>query len=131
MKRLPNLPDNGCVPLAERELHIPSQRKAWQAGGIMLLSAGAAALAGFSGWPLPSHWACWHQWFYARYRHAVYEAVDRPAVVLAALMPVAGATETTGTADPTARSVLDHLAQGNAIVGLGLILVVTMRSCRT
>ena len=58
---------------------------------------------------------------------AVYEAVDWPVVVLlAALMPVAGAMETTGTADLIARFMLDHLAQGNAVLGLGLILVVTM-----
>ena len=41
-------------------------------------------------------------------------------------MPVAGAMETTGTADLIARFMLDHLAQGNAVLGLGLILVVTM-----
>lgn len=119
--------DNGCVPLAERELHIPSQRKAWQAGGIMLLSVGAAAL----GW-LPAAIAfalgvLASMVLRTVSPRAVYEAVDWPVVVLlAALMPVAGAMETTGTADLIARFMLDHLAQGNAIVGLGLILVVTM-----
>ena len=119
--------DNGCVPLAERELHIPSQRKAWQAGGIMLLSVGAAAL----GW-LPAAIAfalgvLASMVLRTVSPRAVYEAVDWPVVVLlAALMPVAGAMETTGTADLIARFMLDHLAQGNAVLGLGLILVVTM-----
>ena len=34
--------------------------------------------------------------------------------------------ETTGTANVMARFMLEHLAQGNAVLGLGLILVVTM-----
>jgi di/tricarboxylate transporter len=58
---------------------------------------------------------------------AVYEAVDWPVIVLlAALLPVAGAMASTGTADLLARFMLDHLAQGNAVLGLVLILVVTM-----
>jgi di/tricarboxylate transporter len=57
----------------------------------------------------------------------VYDAVDWPVIVLlAALMPVAGAMVTTGTADLIARHMLDNVAQGHAVVGLALILVVTM-----
>ena len=119
--------DNGCVPLAERQLHMPSQRKAWQAGIIMLLSVGAAAL----GW-LPAAIAfalgvLASMALRTVSPRAVYEAVDWPVVVLlAALLPVAGAMETTGTANLMARFMLEHLAQGNAVLGLGLILVVTM-----
>jgi di/tricarboxylate transporter len=47
-------------------------------------------------------------------------------VLLAALIPVAGAMETTGTADLIARVLLDHVAQGHAVGALVLILVVTM-----
>ena len=47
-------------------------------------------------------------------------------LVLAALIPVAGALQTTGTADIIARVLIDNVAQGHAIVGLVLILVVTM-----
>ena len=47
-------------------------------------------------------------------------------VLLAALIPVAGAMQTTGTADLIARVLLENVAQGHAIVGLALILVVTM-----
>lgn len=119
--------DNGCVPLAERQLHMPSQRKAWQAGIIMLLSVGAAAL----GW-LPAAIAfalgvLASMALRTVSPRAVYEAVDWPVVVLlAALLPVAGAMESTGTANLMARFMLEHLAQGNAVLGLGLILVVTM-----
>jgi di/tricarboxylate transporter len=57
----------------------------------------------------------------------VYNAVDWPVIVLlGALIPVAGAMETTGAADLIARLLLEHLAQGHAVIALGLILVVTM-----
>jgi Di- and tricarboxylate transporters len=59
---------------------------------------------------------------------AVYEAIDWAGwvVLLGALIPVAGAMQATGTADLIARVLLDHVAQGNAVVGLATILVVTM-----
>src|SRR5690606_29468355 len=57
----------------------------------------------------------------------VYDAVDWPGVVLlAALIPGAGAMATTGAADLLARRLLDGVAQGQAVVALALILVVTM-----
>jgi di/tricarboxylate transporter len=57
----------------------------------------------------------------------IYEAVDWPVIVLlAALIPVAGAMATTGAADLIARLLLEEVARGNAILALVLILVVTM-----
>ena len=47
-------------------------------------------------------------------------------IPLGALIPVAGAMASTGTADLIARVLLDSVAQGHAVVGLALILVVTM-----
>jgi len=56
-----------------------------------------------------------------------YESVDWPVIVLlAALMPVAAAIETTGTADVIARVLLEHIAGGSAIFALVALLVVTM-----
>ncbi len=46
---------------------------------------------------------------------AVYDAIDWPVIVLlGALIPVAGAMESTGTADLIARFLMDHVAQGHA-----------------
>jgi di/tricarboxylate transporter len=57
----------------------------------------------------------------------VYTAIDWPVIVLlAALIPVAGAMDSTGAADLIARFLLDNVAQGQAVIGLALILVVTM-----
>ncbi len=119
--------DNGCVPLAERELRIPDRRKAIGAGIIMALAVGGAAFGllpaaiSFAGGVLallalritPAR--------------AVYESIDWPIIVLlAALIPVAGAMESSGAADLIAHMMLDNIAQGHAVVGLTLILVITM-----
>jgi di/tricarboxylate transporter len=58
---------------------------------------------------------------------SVYEAIDWPVIVLlGALIPVAGAMESTGTADLIAQFLLERVAQGHPILGLALLLVVTM-----
>ena len=119
--------DFGCVPLAERELRIPDRGKAISASLIMLAAVAVAALG-----LLPSAVA-----FAAGVLasmalrtvppRAVYEAVDWPVIVLlAALLPVAGAMQSTGAADLLARLLLDTLAQGDAVLGLALILLSTM-----
>ncbi len=57
----------------------------------------------------------------------VYTAIDWPVIVLlAALIPVAGAMEQTGAADVMARFLVETVAQGNAIAALAVILIVTM-----
>jgi di/tricarboxylate transporter len=45
---------------------------------------------------------------------------------LAALIPVAGAMQSTGTADLIARFLLQTVAQGHGVVALALILVLSM-----
>ncbi len=119
--------DNGCVPLAKRELRIPDRRKAWKAGIIMAAAVGAAAFGllpaaiSFTLGVLAS------MALRTVSPRSVYGAVDWPVIVLlGALMPVAGAMESSGTADLIARFLLDRVAQGNAVVGLALILIVSM-----
>ncbi|UCE32075.1 MAG: anion permease [Burkholderiales bacterium] len=119
--------DTGSVPLAERELRIPSRRKAIAATAIMVLAIATAALGllpaavSFAAGVLAS------MVLRTVPPSSAYQAVDWPVVVLlAALIPVAGAMEATGTADLIARVLLDGVAQGHAIVALTLILVVTM-----
>jgi len=119
--------DYGCVPLAARELRLPDRRQAFSAAAIMLLAvAGAAfgllpAAVSFALGVLAS------MVFGSVPPRTVYQAIDWPVIVLlGALLPVAGAMAATGTADLIARLLLDHLARGEAVVGLALILVVTM-----
>jgi di/tricarboxylate transporter len=119
--------DNGCVPLAQRNLHIPDKRKAWKAGIIMVLAVAVAALGllpasiSFAIGVLAS------MAFRTLPLRAVYESIDWPVVVLlSALIPVAGAMESTGTANLITRLIIEEVAHGNAIIGLTLILVITM-----
>jgi di/tricarboxylate transporter len=118
---------SGCVPLAERELRIPDRRRALVAGAIMALAIGGAAFGlvpaavSFAAGVLAS------MAFRTVPPRAAYDAIDWPVIVLlAALIPVAGAMETTGAADLVARVLLEQVAQGHAVVALALVLIVTM-----
>ncbi|MFP2770488.1 SLC13 family permease [Oceanisphaera sp. KMM 10153] len=117
----------GCVPLAERELRIPDKRMALMATGIMAASVAAAAFGllpaavAFAAGVLAS------MVLRTVPPRSVYTAVDWPVVVLlGALIPVAEAMESTGTAQLIANLLLNEVAQGHAVVALVLILVVTM-----
>ncbi len=117
----------GCVPLAQRSLRIPDNAQALKASAIMAAAIGAAAFG-----IMPAAVAFAIGVLLAMVTRVVaprnvYDAVDWPVIVLlAALIPVATAMETTGTADLLARFLLNWVAQGNAIIALGLILIITM-----
>ncbi|MEH6491468.1 SLC13 family permease [Halopseudomonas sp.] len=117
----------GCVPLAPRSILIPDRRKALYAVSIML---GAIALAAFGILPAAvAFMAGVLGYMLTRVipLRRIYEAVDWPIIVLlAALMPMAAAMADTGAADLLAQTLLQHFAQGNAIIALTLMLVVTM-----
>ncbi|PSJ16534.1 SLC13 family permease [Nitrosomonas supralitoralis] len=119
--------DFGCVPLANRELHIPDKRKALIAGGIMAAAVGGAA---FGLLPAAISFALGvlaSMVFHIIAPRAVYDAIDWPVIVLlGALIPVAGVLDSTGTADLMARFMIDNIVQGHAIMGLALILIITM-----
>jgi di/tricarboxylate transporter len=119
--------NSACVPLAQRELRIPDKRKALMATGIMVVSVAVAALGllpaavSFAAGVLAS------MALRTVPLRSVYEAVDWPVVVLlGALLPVAGAMQSTGAADFIARLLLENVAQGNALVGLAVIMITTM-----
>ena len=119
--------DNGCIPLAERELHIPDRNKAAAASLIMVASVAAAAFAllptaiAFSAGVLAS------MALRTVPLRSVYDAIDWPVIVLlGALMPVAAVMESTGTATLIAEFLMQHIAQGSGPLALGLILILTM-----
>jgi di/tricarboxylate transporter len=119
--------DGGCVPLAARSLRIPDRRKALLSVAIMLLAVGGAA---FGLLPAAISFAAGVLASMALRTvplRAVYEAIDWPVIVLlGALIPVAGAIETTGTAELLARWLIEVVSQGHAVAALVVILVVTM-----
>ncbi|GAA0698826.1 SLC13 family permease [Marinobacterium maritimum] len=119
--------DHGCIPLAERELHLPERGKALAASLIMLATVAAAAFAllptaiAFAAGVLAS------MALRTVPLRSVYEAIDWPVIILlGALMPVASVMESTGTATLVAELMMQHLAQGRTLVALGLILILTM-----
>jgi len=119
--------DTGCVPLAERELRLPDKRRALTATAIM-----AAAIAATASGLVPAAVS-----FAAGVLatmltdvvplRRVYNAIDWSVIVLlAALLPVAGALSTTGAADLIAHALMENVAQGSPIIALTVILIVTM-----
>ncbi|MDO8909856.1 MAG: SLC13 family permease [Pseudohongiella sp.] len=119
--------DFNCVPLAERDIRVPVKGHALAAVGIFLI---AILLTAFSVLPVAVSFAA-AVLAYMALRivppRSVYQAVDWPVIVLlGALLPIAHAMAETGTADLLATVLLDSLAQGNPVVALVLVLVVTM-----
>jgi len=116
-----------CIPLAARSISIPDKRKASLAAAIMALAIGGAA---FGLLPAAISFATGVLAFMLLGvipLRRLYEAIDWPVIVLlGALIPVAMAMESSGTADLLARTLLARVAQGNSIIALALILVVTM-----
>jgi Trk K+ transport system NAD-binding subunit len=118
---------SGCVPLAQRALRIPNRRKAILASVVMAFAVGGAA---FGLLPAAVSFAAGVLASMALRTvppRSVYEAIDWPVIVLlGALIPVAGAMESTGAAALIANALLEGVAQGHAVYALVLILVVTM-----
>ncbi|SLN64265.1 SLC13 family permease [Roseisalinus antarcticus] len=119
--------DTGCVPLGVRDLRIPDKRLAAVAGGIML---GAIGLATFGLLPAAAAFALGvlaSMLFRTVPPRQVYTSIDWPVVVLlAALIPVAGAMQSTGTADLLSRLLVDTVARGNPVAALAVVLVTAM-----
>lgn len=119
--------DAGCVPLGERELRIPDKRMAVVAGVIMLGAIGIVTLGllpapvGFALGVLAS------MLLRTVPLRQIYTAIDWPIIVLlAALIPVAGAMQTTGAADELARFLVETIAQSNPVAALVVVLITTM-----
>jgi di/tricarboxylate transporter len=119
--------DTGCVPLGERELRIPNKRMAIIAGAIMLGAIGIVTLgllpaaAAFALAVLAS------MLLRTVPLRQIYTAIDWPVIVLlGALIPVAGAMQTTGAADLLARFLVETIAQGNPVAALAVVLITTM-----
>ena len=119
--------DYGCVPLAKRELKIPDMKQALFAATIMLAAVAGAA---FGLLPAPISFALGvlaSMVFKTVPPRSVYSVIDWPVIVLlAALIPVAGAMESTGTAELIASLLMEYIAQGNAVVALSMVLIITM-----
>lgn len=119
--------DTGCVPLGERELRIPDKRKAIIAGVIMLGSIGMVTLGLLPVAPAFALGVLASMVLRTVPLRRLYTSVDWPVIVLlAALLPVADAMQSTGAANQLAVFLVDAIAQGNPTVALAVVLVTTM-----
>jgi len=117
----------GCAPLAARALRAPDRRKMILACTAMAIAIGVTALDLLPAAISFLLGVVLLMLFRVLPLRKLYEAVDWPVIVLlAALLPVAQATESTGAAQLIAELLMDDVAQGNAIVALTLVLLVTM-----
>jgi di/tricarboxylate transporter len=115
------------VPLAQRDIRMPGSGRVLLASSIM---ATAILLAAFGVLPAAVSFALGVLAMGVTGLIAprnLYRSVDWPVIVLlAALIPVAGAMASTGTADLLANALLFQVAGGSPVLALGLMLVVTM-----
>jgi len=117
----------GAVPLAERPLQLPNRRDALLATGVLGLAVIAASLGLVPAAIAFMIGALLSMLLGLVAPRRFYDAVDWPVVVLlAALIPVAQAVGDTGIAAWLANGLVEHVARGEAVVALALILVVTM-----
>ncbi|HSN71848.1 MAG TPA: SLC13 family permease [Steroidobacteraceae bacterium] len=119
--------DHACAPLAERAIRIPDRGRGVFAVGVM---AAAIAVAAFGVLPAAITFAAAVVAFMVRRivpPTEAYAAIDWSVIVLlAALLPVAGALESTGTADLVAHGLLDSVAADRPIIAVVVILAVSM-----
>ncbi|MEM8795535.1 MAG: SLC13 family permease [Pseudomonadota bacterium] len=119
--------ETGSAPLSERDLRLPAARHAIMAGGILVA---AVLLATFGILPAPAAFMLGSLAAIltgAIPLRQVYTSIDWPVIVLlAALIPVAGAMQSTGAAELLAGVLVSDVAGGNAIAALVVVLVTTM-----
>lgn len=117
----------GCVPLAPRPIRLPDRRRSITAVIVLAVVLAGVALGGVP--PTVAFAAGVLAFVLLRVMppQRIYEAIDWSVIVLlAALLPVAGAMESTGAAGLIARTLLDRVAGGDPVLSLTALLVVTM-----
>mgnify|MGYP000468422980 CR=1 FL=1 len=119
--------EQGCVPLAQRDIAIPNKEKAAVALVAMAIAVGGAA---FGLLPAAISFAtCALAFMVLKVvpLRGIYGAIDGSVIVLlGALISVAEVMEYTGAADLVAQGMLTNLARGSPVIALVILLVVTM-----
>ncbi|MBC6439265.1 MAG: anion permease [Rhodospirillales bacterium] len=117
----------GCLPLAERDLHLGQKREALPAIGLFA-AAIAASAAGLAPITVSFSIAMLMMVLlrYVRLRE-LYETIDWPVLVLlGAMIPLGGALEASGTTTLIANQLLALLAGAPPMLLLTVVLVITM-----
>lgn len=117
----------GCLPLAERGLHLGKPGQAWLAGGLFALALGSA-LAGMTSLPIALIGAALGMVLLGIVSpRDVYHTVDWPVLVLlGAMIPIGQALEQSGATAVVAESLVNMTEGFAPIMLLGLIMLITM-----
>ena len=119
--------NHGCVPLAERALRIPRTRQALIAGLVMLAAVVGAA---FGLLPAAITFAAGVVVIAATRvipPRKIYDAIDWPVIILlASMIPIGDALQTTGLTTVIAGAIAGASAQHGAIAALLMVFLVTM-----
>ncbi|WP_415183257.1 SLC13 family permease [Phaeovulum sp.] len=119
--------ESGCVPLGERRLRIPDRRLAFLATTILLVSVASVTLGLLPAAVAFTMGVLASMVLGTVPLRKVYSVIDWPVVVLlAALIPVAGAMQQTGAAGVLAQFLVATVARGSPIAALVVILLTTM-----
>ncbi|WP_286828828.1 MULTISPECIES: SLC13 family permease [Kordiimonas] len=115
------------LPLAERGFQMGKRSQAWIASGLL---AGAVAMAamGIAGLTISLALAALGMVLFSIVPlRDLYESIDWPVIVLvAAMIPIGGALETTGATALITEGILNISAGHSPVLVLGLLFVVTM-----
>jgi di/tricarboxylate transporter len=117
----------GCLPLAERGIHLGKPGQAWLAGGLFVLGLGSA-LAGIVELPIALMGAALGMVLLAVVPpREVYQTIDWPVLVLlGAMIPLGRALEQSGATTVLAQYLVNVTSGYSPMVLLGLIMVLTM-----
>lgn len=117
----------GCLPLAGRGLQLIQRDKAWLAAGVFAI---AILLASFGLLDLSIALAATvalYVLFNVVPLRDLYESIEWPVIVLlAALIPIGGALETSGGTELIAGGIVDWTAGYSPVVVLAVLMIVTM-----
>lgn len=117
----------GCLPLAERGIHLVKPRQAWLAGGLFGLAL-AGSMLGFVPVPVALTFAAVGMVLVTIVPpREVYQTVDWPVVILlGALIPIGRALEDSGATRVLAQSLVEVTAGLPPLLLLVLVMVFSM-----
>ena len=117
----------GCLPLAERGIHLGRSGQAWLAGGLLGLAL-ISALSGLVSLPIALMSAALGMVLLAIISpRDMYQTIDWPVVVLlGSMIPLGRALEHSGATTLLAQYLVTVTSGFSPIILLGLIMVLTM-----
>ncbi|HSM20195.1 MAG TPA: SLC13 family permease [Hyphomicrobiales bacterium] len=117
----------GALPLAGRKLQVTRRDKAWLAAGIFAVAIGLASFGLVDLVIALAATVVLYVVLGVVPLRDLYEAIEWPVIVLlASLIPIGIALETSGGTELIAQAIVDWTAGSSPVVVLGVLMIVTM-----